>query len=77
MSKTINRVELLGRLGTDPELRHTQGGTAIVPLRLYIKGRVAKVLLGLAKGKRRYSKKEALIARDLDREAERHMKEER
>ena len=52
-----------------------QKGHTIVPLRLYIKGRVAKVLLGLAKGKRRYSKKEAIIARDLDIEAQRDMKD--
>lgn len=54
-----------------------QKGHTIVPLRLYIKGRVAKVLLGLAKGKRRYGKKEAIIARDMDLEAQRHMKEYR
>ena len=34
MSRTINRVELLGRVGTEPELRRTQNGTAVVQLRL-------------------------------------------
>ena len=53
----------------------SQKGHTIVPLRLYIKGRVAKVLLGLAKGKRHYSKKDSIIARDLDIEAQREMKD--
>ena len=34
MPRTINKVELLGRVGTDPEMRYTQGGTAITQLRL-------------------------------------------
>ena len=34
MARTINRVELLGRVGADPELHKTQNGTAVVQLRL-------------------------------------------
>ena len=34
MARTINKVELLGRVGTDPEMKYTTGGTAIVQLRL-------------------------------------------
>ena len=34
MPKTINRVELLGRVGMDPEMRYSQGGTAITRVRL-------------------------------------------
>ena len=55
----------------------SQKGHTIVPLRLYIKGHVAKILLGLAKGKKHYGKKDVLIQREMDREAERHMKEDR
>ena len=48
--------------------RAAQRGLTIVPLRLYIKGRVAKVALGLARGKRRYQKKQALIDRAVERD---------
>ena len=34
MSRTINKVELLGRVGADPEMRYTQSGTAVTKLRL-------------------------------------------
>ena len=34
MAGTINRVELLGRVGVEPELRYTQSGTAVTQLRL-------------------------------------------
>ena len=34
MARTINRVELLGRVGTEPELKYTQSGTAVAQLRL-------------------------------------------
>ena len=34
MSRTINRVDLFGRVGTDPEMKHTQGGIAYTQLRL-------------------------------------------
>ena len=34
MARTINKVELLGRVGTEPEMKYTQGGTAVVQLRL-------------------------------------------
>ena len=34
MARTINRVELLGRVGTEPEMRYTQSGTAVTKVRL-------------------------------------------
>ena len=34
MARTINHVNLLGRVGADPELRSTKNGTAVVQLRL-------------------------------------------
>ena len=34
MARTINKVELLGRVGKDPEMRYTQGGTAVTRIRV-------------------------------------------
>ena len=34
MAKTINKVELLGRVGADPEMKYTASGTAVTQLRL-------------------------------------------
>jgi SsrA-binding protein len=54
-----------------------QKGLTLVPLRLYIKHGVAKVELGVARGKKLYDKKEAIARRDADREIERAMKRRR
>ncbi|GAW99758.1 MULTISPECIES: SsrA-binding protein SmpB [Secundilactobacillus] len=49
-------------------------GITIVPLRIYIKNGVAKVLLGVAKGKHEYDKRETLKRREQDRQIARVMK---
>ncbi|MBI3522290.1 MAG: SsrA-binding protein SmpB [Chloroflexi bacterium] len=46
----------------------SQKGYTIVPLRLYLKGGLAKVELGLAKGKKRYDKRQTIKERESDRE---------
>ena len=46
-----------------------ESGLTIVPLRLYIRRHIAKIELGLARGRRRYDKRRAIIDRERDREA--------
>jgi SsrA-binding protein len=46
-------------------------GVTLIALSIFIKGHVAKVGLGLARGKRQYDKRRALMDKDLDREARR------
>ena len=46
----------------------------LVPLKLYIKHGVAKVELGVAKGKKIYDKREAIARRDVGREIDRALK---
>lgn len=49
-------------------------GYTLIPLKIYfVKGR-AKVLIGLAKGKKNYNKKETIKERDIKREMERDIK---
>ncbi|NWG19064.1 MAG: SsrA-binding protein SmpB [Chloroflexi bacterium] len=50
-------------------------GYTLVPLRLYLQGRRAKVEVGLARGKKLYDKREDLARREAHREVERALKE--
>ena len=43
-------------------------GYSLIPLKIYIKEGKAKVLIGLAKGKKLYDKRETIKKRDLERE---------
>lgn len=52
----------------------TQKGYTLIPLRLYIKGRVAKIELGLARGKRQYEKRETIARREAQREMQRALR---
>ena len=49
-------------------------GVTLVPLRLYVKGRTAKLEIGLGKGKKMYNKKETIKRREEEREVERTFK---
>lgn len=53
-----------------------QRGLTMVPLRVYIKGHHAKVELALAKGRRRYDKRQAIMRRESDREIARALRRE-
>ncbi|MBP6247288.1 MAG: SsrA-binding protein SmpB, partial [Trichococcus sp.] len=46
-------------------------GVTLVPLKVYLKNGVAKVLIGLAKGKKSYDKRDALKQKDMKREIDR------
>lgn len=49
-------------------------GNTLVPLKLYFKGNKVKILLGLAKGKKTYDKRETIKERDINREIKKELK---
>ena len=49
-------------------------GFTLVPLKLYIKGRIAKVEIATARGKRLYDKRQAIIRHEMEREIGRAMR---
>ena len=49
-------------------------GIAIVPLKVYFKGSLVKVEIGLAKGKKLYDKRQDIAKKDQQREAQRDFK---
>ena len=50
-------------------------GLTVVPLKLYFKGSLVKVEIGLAKGKQLHDKRETIRRKDLDRETARDVRE--
>ena len=57
--------------------RVLERGYTIVPTRLYLKGGRAKVEIALARGKRKYDKRQAIAKRDAQRDVERALRERR
>jgi len=52
----------------------SQNGYTIVPLKIYFKGSLVKMDIGIAKGKKLYDKRESIAKKDQQREAERTFK---
>jgi len=48
-------------------------GLTLVPLRLYLKGRLIKLELGVGRGKKLYDKRETIKQRDQEREVQREL----
>lgn len=51
-----------------------QPGNALIPLKLYIKNGVCKMLLGIASGKKKYDKREDLKKKQMKRDIDRAIK---
>lgn len=65
----LHRYEI-GRLAG----RVSEKGLTIVPLRLYLKDGLAKLEIGVARGKKLYDKRQALAERDAERQIERALR---
>ena len=55
--------------------RIQEKGWTLIPLRVYLRDGLAKVELGLARGKKQYDKRETIAKRDYDREMRRAVKD--
>jgi SsrA-binding protein len=55
--------------------RVQERGYTIVPVRLYLRGGRAKVEIALARGKRKYDKRQAIAEREAQQQVERELKE--
>ena len=66
----LHKAEINKMLGKQKEK-----GIAIVPLKVYFKGSLVKVKIGLCKGKKLYDKRQSAAERDAKRQIDRAMKE--
>ncbi|WP_106496731.1 SsrA-binding protein SmpB [Lentibacillus sp. Marseille-P4043] len=73
---TRTRKLLLHRKEIDKLIGLTQQqGYALVPLKVYIKNGVAKILIGLGRGKKKYDKREDLKRKQMKRDIARAIKD--
>ena len=49
-------------------------GFTLIPIKLYFKGTKAKLLIGLAKGKKNYDKRESIKKKDIERQIAKDLK---
>lgn len=56
------------------EAKLKEKGYTLVPLRIYFKDRLAKIEIGLAKGKKLHDKRESIKQKDVQREIKRFLK---
>ena len=49
-------------------------GYTLIPIKLYFKGNIAKILLGVCKGKKNYDKRESIKEKTIKREIEKAIK---
>ena len=52
----------------------SQKGVTLIPTSLYLKGKFAKLAIGIAKGKQLHNKKDAIKEKDIKRDTDREMK---
>ena len=58
----------------DLSRKHREAGLTVVPLRAYIKGRLVKIELGLARSKKKWDKRDVIKKRESDTEIRRTFK---
>ncbi len=56
------------------ELKSEKQGLTVVPLKLYSKGPLVKLEIGIARGKKKQDKRESIKSRDVKRDIERDFK---
>lgn len=49
-------------------------GYSLIPIKLYFKGNLAKILIGVGKGKKLYDKRDSIKKRDMEREMAKNIK---
>lgn len=56
------------------KIKLEQDGMTLIPIRLYFQKNKAKVLLGVARGKKNYDKRESIKKKDMERQIQKDLK---